>query len=348
MAALSDSTLDELPPRANSDLLGHDGAEAALLAAWHSGRMPHAWLIAGPRGIGKATLAFRLARFALAGGGGGGLFGDAPTSLAISAGDPVFRRVAAGGHADLMSLEPGMVHPDTNKPTQEIVVGHVRQAAEFLRKTAAEGGWRVVIVDEAEAMNRNAANALLKILEEPPPRCLLLLVSHSAGRLLPTIRSRCRLLMLAPLGPEIVKTLLARHRPELDPAERDLLVQIADGSIGRAIELADRGGAALEREIESFLAALPALDIPALYDFADRFAGPGENASGFRTALELIEAALARRLKEGPRGTEAWLAAQDRLRRLAGATEGLNLDRRLALLATFFALQGAARMSQGR
>lgn len=343
MATADDAITDAPLPRANPELIGHESAERALLSAWNAGRMPHAWLLGGPRGIGKATLAYRFARFVLAGGGSGGLFGGPPDSLVVPSTDPVFRRIAAAGHADLVTLEPGMIHPDTNRPTQEIVVPLVRRATEFLLKTAAEGGWRVVIVDEAEAMNRNAANALLKILEEPPPRCLLLLVSHSPGRLLPTIRSRCRTLTLQPLAEADVATLLGRYRPGLDPAERDTLVGLAKGSIGRAIELADRGGVELHNEIASLLTAMPEFDIPAAHGFADRLARSGEDAiAGFRLAMELIADWISRQVGPGQAMPEPWFEAWDRARRLASATEGLNLDRKLALLTTFLAIQRAA------
>lgn len=344
MTSPADSVAEPPAPRSNPDLIGHVAAERALLAAWASGRMPHAWLIGGERGIGKATLAYRLARFVLAGGTSGGLFGGAPESLALSPSHPVFRRVAAGGHADLMTLEPGMIHPETNRPTQEIVVGHVRRTSEFLMKTAAEGGWRVAIIDEAEAMNRNAANALLKILEEPPSNCLLILVSHSPGRLLPTIRSRCRILNLPPLAPDVVDALLGRFRPDLDADARNALVRLAEGSIGRALDLAERGGANLDRELDALLADLPTLNVPAVHAFADRFARAGDDAAAaFRTATELIAAKIGKRLRADPAQAESWLEAWDRARRLASATDGLNLDRKQALLVTFLALQRAAQ-----
>src|SRR5215469_13580615 len=156
-------------PRENAALLGHEAAEAALLGAYRSGRLPHAWLFSGPRGIGKATLAFRFARFVLAGGGEGGLFAAAPTTLAMPPTHPVFRRVASGGHADLLVVERGL-DSKRRKLRSEIVVDDTRAIAGFLRLTPAEGNWRVVIVDGADLMNRNAANALLKTLEEPPQK----------------------------------------------------------------------------------------------------------------------------------------------------------------------------------
>ena len=334
-----ENPIDALTPRLNPDLIGHEQAEHAFLSAWHSGRMPHAWLIGGPRGIGKATLAYRFARFALAAGAG-----TPSNTLALPPTHPVFRRVASGGHADLLTLAPGMLHPETNKPTQDIVVPQIRRAIDFLLKTAAEGGWRVIIVDEAEAMNRSAANALLKVLEEPPPKCLILLVSNSPGRLLPTIRSRCRLLTVSPLDPANVAALLARFRPALDEVARETLVHLAGGSIGYALDLADRGGVELHRELEAILGALPVLNVPAAHGFADKLARPGQDASsGFRTAFELIAAWILQRLGAGGGVAEPWIEAWDQVRRLSGATEGLNLDRKQALLVAFLALQRAAR-----
>ena len=186
------------PPRANPDFVGHEAAEVALRLLVDSGRLPHALLLSGPRGIGKATLAFRLARFVLAGAGEGAplaLFGapvgsPADPGLAISPESGVFRRVAAGGHADLLTVERAF-DPRRKRLRSEIVVDDVREIGAFLHLTAAEGGWRVVIVDGADAMNRNAGNALLKILEEPPRRTLLVLVAHSPGKLLPTSPHPC-------------------------------------------------------------------------------------------------------------------------------------------------------------
>jgi DNA polymerase-3 subunit delta' len=345
MAEAAERT-ETLHPRANPDLTGHEDAEKALLAAWASARMPHAWLIAGPRGIGKATLAYRFARFVLAGGGGGGLFGGPPDSLAVSDSEPVFRHIAAGGHADLVTLAPGMIHPDTGKETQEIVVAQVRQAIEFLLKTSAEGGWRVLVVDEAEEMNRNAANALLKVLEEPPQHCLILLISHSPGRLLPTIRSRCRLQTLRALPDEQVSNLLGRYRPELDAKERAALIGLAQGSAGRAIELADRGGVELADALNALLDRLPALDVSEAHALADQVGRAGDAAAAaFRVIMTLLDEWIARRLRTRPGNAEPWFDAAERVRRLASATDGLNLDRKLALLTALFAVQRAATKS---
>src|SRR3954452_6878723 len=209
---------DDPSPRATADLVGHAAAEAGLLKARESGRLAHGWLITGPPGIGKATLAFRFARFVLAGGAGeGALFGAMPaSSLALPADHPVFRQVAAAGHPDLLTIER-LADEKSGKLKTSIAVEQVRKIADFLHLTAGAGGWRVVIVDTVDDLNANAANAMLKILEEPTRRALLLLVCNAPGGVLPTIRSRCRRLDLAPLAETEIDALLARLRPDLEP-----------------------------------------------------------------------------------------------------------------------------------
>jgi len=361
-----------LPPRQNPELIGHEAAESTLLQAWSAGRLPHAMLLAGPRGVGKATLAFRLARFLLANGapgeGRGGLFGNAaplPASLALPPEHPVFRRVAAGGHADLLTVERTW-NEKTKRMRGEIVVDDARAVPGFLRLTPAEGGWRIVVVDGPEEMNRNAANALLKILEEPPRRSLLILVSHNPGRLLPTIRSRCRKIALKALPEATVGELMTRWRPDLAACYDAALARLAAGSIGRAVDLADAGGLSLYRELLKLLGALPRLDIPALHGFADRLARPDADEA-YRTAVELLlgwlprmvtravrpepfeedeivpgEAALMRRLA-ARRGLDRWVEVWEKVARLFAQADGLNLDKKQVVLDAFLELEGAAR-----
>jgi DNA polymerase-3 subunit delta' len=351
-----------LLPQKNPDLFGHGAAEATLLRALQSGRLPHAWLITGPRGIGKATLAFRFARFLLAGGGAPDLFGAPPETLALDPADPVFQRVAAGGHPDLRHLKRG-VHPKTGKPRTEIVVDDVRLANDFLHKTSAEGGWRVVVVDPADDLNLNAANALLKSLEEPPSAAILLLVGHAPGRLLPTIRSRCCHLALGPLAEDRVVDLLAHHLPELETADRAALARLAEGSIGRALDLAAGGGLELYREMIALIAGLPELDVPRAHAFGDRLARDRDGAA-FRTGMELLIWWLARLARAAAAGrippevvpgeaeTMARLIAGGGLarwpglwektaRRFAGA-ESVNLDRKQVVITTLLDVQAAA------
>jgi DNA polymerase-3 subunit delta' len=333
------ATATDITPGNNPDLVGQEAAEAAFLSAWRSGRVPHAWLISGPRGVGKATFAFRVARFVLAGGSG--------ESLALAADHPTARRVAVGSHGDLMVLQPGMIHPDTKRETQEIVIGHVRATVDFLTRTSAEGGWRVAIVDSAETMNRNAANALLKILEEPPAQCLLLLTSSVPGALLPTIRSRCRQLKLPPLGSDVIARLLARLRPGADAPHSNLgaLATLAEGSIGRAIEIADLGGVALDAKLDALLERLPTLDIPDVHGFAEVMARPPKGApeGGFALALELLARRAAARAKLPGAAVESWLAVWDKIGHLKNRADAVYLDRKLVLIEAFLALAGAAR-----
>jgi DNA polymerase-3 subunit delta' len=352
---MSGDATESLAPRANPALTGHEAAEQRLLAAFGSGRLPHAWLLTGPRGIGKATLAYRFARFVLAEGGagqGGGLFGDAPVGLYLEPDDQVFRRVAAGGHMDLVTLEPG-VDEKTGRRRTEIRVEEARQAGHFLRMTSAEGGWRVVLVDSADALNLSAANALLKVLEEPPAKALLLLVSHAPGGLLPTIHSRCCHLALSPLPEDTVAALLAQHAPELAADDVAALARLAEGSIGLALDLAAGGGLELYRELIGLLGGLPRLDAARLHAFGDRLGGRGDGTA-FRTGTGLLiwwlarmirggaegrvptevvagEGALMTRLLEA-RGLARWLSLWEKISRLFARAEGANLDRKQVIL----------------
>jgi DNA polymerase-3 subunit delta' len=353
-----------MEPHENPELIGQAAAEGSLLDAARSGRMAHAWLLAGPRGVGKATLAFRFARFLLAGGEAeaGGLFGSGPQTLAIDPGHPVFRRVASGAHPDLRVVARG-VNPKTGRLRSEIVVDDIREAIGFLRLTPSEGGWRVVIVDGAEDMNRNAANALLKVLEEPPARAILLLVSHAPGRLLPTIRSRCRKLELPALAAEALDKLLARLAPDLAESDRRLAAALSGGSIGRAMTLADAGGIELYRDLVDLLMALPRMDAAGLHRQADRLARSGAEEA-FRLAGELLLAWLARMLRLAATGNAAveilpgeaacmrrlgerggparWIEFIEAAQRQLALVDAINLDRRQVWIATLLGLQRMA------
>jgi DNA polymerase-3 subunit delta' len=376
---------DPYTPRRNLDLEGQEAAERAVLDAWNAGRMPHAWLITGPRGIGKATLAYRIARFVLAEGGKGaaaepGLFGDAlppvpPQALTVRPDHPIIARVASGGHADLRVLEPNMPNPkNNNRPSRQILVDHVRKALQVANLTSAEAGWRVILVDPADELNANAQNAILKSLEEPPPGVLFLLVSHAPGRLLPTIRSRCRRVALEALGPDVMDTLLARYRPEVAADDRAALARLAEGSVGAAMALADSGGLDLYRTVVRLLDTLDSPDIQGIHALGDRLARAGQQSAGkevtdaFATLRDLIGRWLGRLVIAGARAEapleivpgeaqisakflsraplEQWLEVWEKVTGLMARADGANLDRKQTVVSAFLTM--AALLQAGR
>jgi DNA polymerase III subunit delta' len=336
-------------PRDNPLLLGHETAERTLLDAMHHGRMHHAWLIAGAEGIGKATLAFRFARYLLAGTGGSG----EGASLALDREHPVFRRVASGGHADLTTIER-VVNEKTRRLKRDIAIDDVRKINDAMALTPAEGGWRVAIVDGAEDLNQNSANALLKILEEPPSRAVLILTCSTPGRLPATIRSRCRQLRLAPLTDEVMARLLAAYLPDNSQDDRDRLLTLSEGSIGRALAIADEDGIAVAALVDKLFAALPDVPPSKGYDVADAL---GRSDTGFRLFTDQLITGIAALVRDTVRGRadpeqqrlaalmplEAWGEVWQGLSRLQDETERFALDKRQALVSCVGMLTG--RMS---
>jgi len=330
-------------PRANPELVGHDAAAARLAEAARSGRLHHAWLLAGPAGIGKATLAFRFARWLLA-GMPPDVAGKPP--LFVPETDPVFRRITAGGHADLMVLAPEI---GAGRVRRQIPVDEARKVPRFLSLTSAEGGFRIVLLDEAETMHPGAANALLKTIEEPSNSTVLLVVSHVAASLLPTLRSRMRRLDLAPLAEPAMQGLLGRWLPEMPAADRAQLGRVAAGSPGRALALAEGEGLSLATEAVRLLAAMPRPDERAWFALADRLAAV-RDGSAFTLFWALLRARLASALAEAARGNaEPWLEgrplaewseAWSRIGAQARRTEALALDRKQSSLAMLGWLAG--------
>ncbi len=226
-----------LHPRENPSLIGHGEAEQLCLAQWNQKILPHAILISGARGIGKATFAYRLARFVLAGGGAGGMFG--PENLTIDEESSTFKRVASGAHGDLLVLSSDAKEEEGG--SQNIKVDEARKAPVFLSLTPAESQWRVIVIDSADDLNPNAANALLKMIEEPPKNALILLISHSPGGLLPTIRSRCRHIKLQPLSEAQFNQVIEASGVIISEQDMQALYQMAHRSAGLALQLHELG-----------------------------------------------------------------------------------------------------------
>ena len=372
-----------LLPRQNSHFIGHQNAEYLIKMAFDNNRMPHAWLISGPKGVGKATLAFRFARYVLSNGENkfteklpSGLFSDKLIEvekgndldegpLYISPNDPVFKRIANGGHADFMYVER-TINEKTGKLRSEIVVDDVRPIGSFFHFTAGEGGWRIVVIDCADEMNIHAANAVLKVLEEPPPKALLLLVCHNPGQLLGTIRSRCRMLALQPLKKEIVSLLVRKWFPELEDDLVDPLIALANGSPGRAYNLGNGIGLEVYQDMMALLGTLPSLDVEALHSFSEKLIKNKEDDL-FRMIFELLlwwisrvivsigiddskfenltkfEKNLMNQIGNSV-GLDRWFRLWEKVNFLLKKSDQTNLDRKQVVLNVFLAIENTVRL----
>ncbi len=341
------------PPIANPDLFDHAEAEVEFLDSFETGRLPHAWLISGPSGVGKATLAFRIARFMLTRQNfienSTSLFGNSvnksnPTSLAVDITEPICRRIISGGHADFLCIQRS-IDEKTGKERREITVDEVRAISSFFSKTPAEGGWRVIVIDSADEMNLNAANAVLKVLEEPPKRALLLLISNNPTKLLPTIRSRCRRLHLYSLRSNTVSEFLRKYDNQMTSADLQQLVELADGSIGRALELSEDGGLDIYREVDSILATLPELDIPRLHQLGDKL-NREKSSKVLEHTFDIIDRWLTRIIKDlainRKSGIDPWIEVWENTASLLNQTKGLNLDPKQSILNTFIAIRNSS------
>lgn len=283
-------------PRETARLFGQEGAEATVSRALASGRMHHAWLIRGPKGIGKATLAYRFVRALIA----GERRLDAPPDC------PVARRMRARSEPRLRVLRREL-NPQTGRPRTRVVIDDVRAARHFLALSAPDGGARAVIVDSADEMTVEAANAFLKVLEEPPERTVMLLVSHAPAGLLPTIRSRCRTLDLAPLAADDLAFALDQAGLAVAPGEAGALGALAGGSVRRAMELAEGDGLALYARLVELLAG-PSVDRTGLLALADRATGKGRETV-YPLLFSLTATLLARLARAGALGPPAPEAA---------------------------------------
>jgi DNA polymerase-3 subunit delta' len=334
-------------PRETFALFGHDEAEAALLSAFRSGRIPHAWLIGGPQGIGKATLAYRMARFVLSHRDPLAAAVQRARSLAVDAGEPVARQVAAGAHGGLLTLERTL--NDKGVMRTVITVDETRETISFFGSTAAVEGWRVCIVDTVDELNPNAANALLKILEEPPQQSLFLLISHAPRRVLATIQSRCRKLSLRPLSQaDVIRA--AAQASGTDPADPELreAAAAAEGSVARALTLLGGDSMKLQQRTTALLDALPRLDPRELHALGDAL-GTSDRVA-LATFVDSLERWVAERLRAPDLDANANLPRLARLAevwekiaRAARDTQDYNLERKPLVFSVFSMLAEATR-----
>lgn len=345
MARAPEAAVSAAHPKDTTSLSGHREAEATLLAAYRSGRIPHAWLISGPKGVGKATLAYRLARFVLAHRDPLSSDVQNAASLQVEPTHPVARQISTGAHGGLLTLERSV--NDKGVMRNVITVDETRETIAFFGSTAAIDGWRMCVVDTVDELNANAANALLKILEEPPQRSILLLITHAPGKVLPTIQSRCRKLALRPLSVADVAAAaaaainLASDDPALVAAS-----EVAEGSVGRALGLLDGEALKLHQRTADLLNTLPHVDPRQLHALGDALGG--SDRAPLAAFLDSVDRWMSERLRIGPpevslaqlaRLAEVW----EKINRAARDVESFNLDRKPLVFSVFDLLSEATR-----
>ena len=302
-------------------ILGQDKAVAQFASAWATRKLHHAWLLAGPKGVGKASFAHSAARRVLA--DGAGPVSDRP-GIATNSDHPIVKLVEAGSHPDMRVLER-LVNEKTGNLGRNISVDQVRGLGDFFGLTPALSPWRVAIIDSIDDLERSAANALLKMLEEPPANSIFFLVSHAPGRLLPTIRSRCRRLDLNTLDDDAMTSVLESAGADLPVAERQRVIAMAGGSAGRALDYAELGLAKLEDAALAILRQGDPTNIrrsELASDLGKK--GAAERYAAFLSLAPSLIAREARALTGGPR--ERALDAYARARELAGVAPRLSLD----------------------
>jgi DNA polymerase-3 subunit delta' len=339
-------------PRETQHLFGQARAEAELLASFRARRLHHAWLLGGPEGTGKATLAWRFARFLLANPDPGSQAVLDAIDLSVPSRHPASSSIASGAPGDVAVLRRAW-NEKTGKFYSEIRVDEVRRASGLFRQAARAGGYRICILDSAEDLNRNSANALLKLIEEPPSRSLFLVIAHHPAQVMATLRSRCRLLALEPLGLDHATAALAGLGPPWSTAEPDVLEQAARRaahSVKGALHFLGADRLALDRDTARLLARLPDVDWRDLHRLADRI---GTDDDDFEllvgAVLEWLHGRLdagagldeteARNLRRLAPLAEVW----EKIRRSARDTLALNLDKKSFLFSTFAELAQATR-----
>jgi len=345
---------DRLPgaphPREQFALFGHAEAERAFVESWAAGRLHHAWLIGGPEGIGKATLAYRTARFLLA--SGDRALANA-RDLALSPDHPVSRQVAAQSHPDLTVVRRGL-RKDGKGYSAEISVGDVRRGLGVFGSGPGAGGDRVCIVDSADELNSNSANALLKLVEEPPARSVFMIVTHAPQRVLATIRSRCRRLQLRPLARSDVRLALrslGSPWSETDREPLDRAVTLGEGSVRRTMQMLDKDATALIREVSAILEALPRLDLKRVIGLSEAVSRRGAEDSfdlAFETVSRWASGQLEARAAAGPARLAPLVEVCENVARAATDVDTYNLDRRPLVLSMFGELAEAVRRTEAQ
>jgi len=344
MAKKPEVEIEAKPPRETSVLFGHAAAEATLLDAYRSGRIPHAWLIGGPPGIGKATLAYRMARFVLECPEPSSATIEKATTLAVDEQSATARHVAGGSHGGLLVLERTL--NDRGVLRTAIAVDDARKSVPFFGSTSAGGGWRVCIVDTVDELNANSANALLKVLEEPPPRSLFLLLSNAPARVLPTIQSRCRKLMLRPLTTgEVLQALAVATGTSVSDKALKHAAEASEGSVGRALTLHGGSAIGLQQRTAELLELLPNVDPKALHALGDALAG--NDRTTLAAFVDTVERWLIERLGNGSNANLASLARYsevwEKVAKDARDTQEYNLERKPLVFSVFGMLAEAMR-----
>ncbi len=337
-------------PRETYDLIGHGKAEAQFLAARSSGRLHHAWLISGPKGVGKATLAYRMIRTML------GVQTLLPSSLDVAATDPAAQRIEAQGHGNLFVLRRPY-NEKTKKLRTEIPVDVVRSMNSFFESTPAEDGFaRIALIDTMDEMNRNAENAILKMLEEPPENALIILLANSPGRLLPTIRSRCLSLSLRPVASAEIKPWLVSKSSEPE-AIIDAAIGLSRGGPGKAVTLSQNADFVL-KPLTRFLASLERGDATADHILSNMLAARDKTAARalFWDCLQDILQAqasyavtgewpseLVGALKPLPttKPPEVWMALWQKIRDWQGVESAINMDKKTVMLTALSEIRAA-------
>ncbi len=334
---------DDAPhPRETLGLFGHAAAEHELLDAYRRNKMAQAWIIGGPEGVGKATLAWRLARFLLAHPEPAAAAVQSAESLEAPADHPATRRIASMALADIFLLRRAW-NEKTKKHFTEIRIEDVRKVIQAFHQGSGSGGWRIAIVDCADDLNRASANALLKLIEEPPQRSLFLLVAHQPGRMLPTIRSRCRRLMLGALSPEdTIAAVKNLGSPWSNAPESDLLVAAAraEGSVREALRLLGDDGVAFDAVVRRLFERLPQVDWLGAHMLADKLTGR-DNEAAYETFMRATQRHLDSRVRAlaqsgaAPMRLARYASAWDAIRDAARETEVFNFDKRALVLGVF-------------